>query len=603
MTRKNCVLGIFTTAVLLLSPDGTSAAKQSRDVLPASTKFSLSVANQQQFNDRLATTGLGKMLLDPALKPFLNDLPRQMRSEASGHPLGVLWIDLGVESGDIKDLSEGEVAWALVHSKGDKPSRVLMADVTNREKQVEVLLQKITASMGKQKARKTGTNAGATAVIVFNIPAAGNSAARKLVYFQKDDQLVFTEAVGVAQVLLENLGKDSAESLAKQGGYQQVIKQCKDSAGDVAPDAVLYLVPFEFSEALRELSPKQDNRADDSLAVARKHNFDAISAAGSFIKVGQGPFDFHLRIAVHAPQPWKNGMRICRFPNGQLAPAAWVGGDNSSYSMMNADFAALAKYVGPLFDDVYGEGEEGLYDDLKNTLLEDPDGPQIDIDKELYGRLSQQVSFVTRNQLPVTPDSPQKIIAIPTKDEKGLVEAVKKTLQGISEIEVRKVAGHEAYFGYEVDAETKEKPTFIACVAKDHLFLATDTAVLEHTLTAAKSQKPLSSNVDYQKLLTHWKQIDESASFRQFARLQDSLHVNYELFRQGKSPSSSKTYGGLLQNIVAGESPPVEKPKIDGSKLPAFDAVRQYFGLAGITGRTTSTGWFLHGFILKHDAE
>jgi hypothetical protein len=30
---------------------------------------------------------LGKLLSDPAMKPFLDDLPRQLRAEASNHPL------------------------------------------------------------------------------------------------------------------------------------------------------------------------------------------------------------------------------------------------------------------------------------------------------------------------------------------------------------------------------------------------------------------------------------------------------------------------------------------------------------------------------------
>jgi hypothetical protein len=109
----------------------------------------------------------------------------------------------------------------------------------------------------------------------------------------------------------------------------------------------------------------------------------------------------------------------------------------------------------------------------------------------------------------------------------------------------------------------------------------------------------LSSHDDYQSLSPHWQQLGETASFQQFGRLHESLHVNYELFRQGKAPSPKKTYRGLLHNIVAGESPPLKQPKIDGSKLPPFDAVKKYFGLSGIAGKTTDTGWFLHGFVLK----
>ena len=133
MMRKIPVLTMLITVSLLLSWPEVCAAKPFKDVLPAATKFSWSVTNQQEFQDRLSTTELGKMLSDPALKPFLDDLPRQLSSEASDHPLGVLWIDLGVGSADLKDLSEGEVTWALVHANGGVPVRVLMVDVAGRK--------------------------------------------------------------------------------------------------------------------------------------------------------------------------------------------------------------------------------------------------------------------------------------------------------------------------------------------------------------------------------------------------------------------------------------------------------------------------------------
>ena len=84
-----------------------------------------------------------------------------------------------------------------------------------------------------------------------------------------------------------------------------------------------------------------------------------------------------------------------------------------------------------------------------------------------------------------------------------------------------------------------------------------------------------------------------------FGRLQDATRVNYELFRQGKQPNSGKSFKGLLNNIAAGEPPEMEAPKLDGSKLPAFDEVQQYFGLAALAGVATDDGWFLDGFILK----
>ena len=92
-----------------------------------------------------------------------------------------------------------------------------------------------------------------------------------------------------------------------------------------------------------------------------------------------------------------------------------------------------------------------------------------------------------------------------------------------------------------------------------------------------------------------------AASFRQFGRLEESLRVYYELFRQGKSPAPNKTYRGLLQGMLTGETSPPSLPKVDGSKLPPFDSVKEYLGLSGVVGKTTETGWFLHAIVLKKE--
>jgi hypothetical protein len=122
---------------------------------------------------------------------------------------------------------------------------------------------------------------------------------------------------------------------------------------------------------------------------------------------------------------------------------------------------------------------------------------------------------------------------------------------------------------------------------------ATDLKILEDALDMADG-KSMADHADYKRLSPR---KDVCVQF--FGRLQDSTRVNYELFRQGKKPNGGKSFRGLLNNIATGEPPEIEDPKLDGSKLPAFDEVQRYFGLAALVGIATDDGWFLDGFILK----
>ena len=55
---------LFTVGLPLSTRTSSGAQSHRAQVLPASTKFLLSVANQQKFNELLATTELGKLLSD-----------------------------------------------------------------------------------------------------------------------------------------------------------------------------------------------------------------------------------------------------------------------------------------------------------------------------------------------------------------------------------------------------------------------------------------------------------------------------------------------------------------------------------------------------------
>jgi hypothetical protein len=46
----------------------------------------------------------------------------------------------------------------------------------------------------------------------------------------------------------------------------------------------------------------------------------------------------------------------------------------------------------------------------------------------------------------------------------------------------------------------------------------------------------------------------------------------------------------------------LRKQRVDGSKLPNFEAVRRYFGPAGRVMRSEKDGWFMSGAVLNKEA-
>lgn len=614
MARNTLTIPATIAALLLLvngifHPEPILAAKPSESVLPASTKFSLSIANQQEFNKRIATTQLGKLLRDPAMQPFLVDLPRQLREKATSNPLGALWIDLGIASDDYENLTNGQVTWALIHPQGERPSRLFLADVTGRSEQAQTLLRKVEAAMLKNKARKSMSDVEGTNLISFEIPVSNTLINRKVLFFQKDNLLVVADSESAVQQILVNLNIDSSETLGQQPAYQAVINTCQKRTVEQPPSVIIYLKPLDLADALQALSSEPDKHTAKALLVARKHNFDAIQAVGSFISIDEGDYDYYLRTFVYAPKPWENGMRICSLPNQKLVLPTWVDASCHSVTMLNFDFTNFAKYFGPLFDDVYGDGEEGLYDDLKETFAEDPDGPKVDIDTELFQVLTPQTNLLAYDKLPVTSDSPQRLIAYSTSDEKALSATVEKSLAWDPSTEASEVDSHKVFLSYPQSTDDDfgiaaaqlsklRSPSFVTSVANKQLMFGTDIAILEKGLSAT-STTPMASDSDYIRVAAHLKGLGDETCLQHFTRLRDAIQVPYELFQECKMPDGGRTYQGLISSIALGELPEVEIPQLDGSKLPDFEMVEQYFGLAGLVGISTDEGWYLEGFLLK----
>ena len=81
---------------------------------------------------------------------------------------------------------------------------------------------------------------------------------------------------------------------------------------------------------------------------------------------------------------------------------------------------------GPLFDELFGQGEAGVWQEVLDGLKDDPKGPQIDLREELIKHLGQRVSMLTDYQLPITTTSERLLFAIEVKNAKAVAAAIEK---------------------------------------------------------------------------------------------------------------------------------------------------------------------------------
>ncbi len=112
--------------------------------------------------------------------------------------------------------------------------------------------------------------------------------------------------------------------------------------------------------------------------------------------------------------------------------------------------------------------------------------------------------------------------------------------------------------------------------------------------------RPLKTQPDYQRISTAKETEMGSAPICGWRVNRSALayRAQYELFKQGKLQGGKGMFATALENLLETKSE-IEQPKkaiVDGSKLPAFDAISKYLQPSGTYIRTLDNGWSYGSF-------
>lgn len=605
------------------------ATPASETLLPNTTKAYVSVANVEEFQAAFDKTQMGQLANDPAMKPFVDDLKRQLTEQwtKTHEKLGIGWEDLeGVPS--------GEVAMALLLPSETKDAVVVLADVTGRDAKTAELLKKIDENMATRKAVKSERAVRGTNLVIYNIPKREDIPERQVGYFVKDNLLAASDDLAVLEsVLIRTEGAKQDDTLATLSAYDAIMKRCQQAAGEMKPQARWFLEPFGYADAMRLDQPKK--RGTDMLKILRTEGFTAIQGVGGFVNLATDKYELVHRTFIHAPGNQAEGAerfelsaRMLKFPNGgEFTPPAWVPRDLASYIAVNVDTKNAFENSKTLVNQVVGDE---VFEDVLESIKTDENGPMIDIRKDLIAYLGDRITVISDLQVPITPKSERLLIAVDTKDEKHLADVIRDWMETDPDTRKREIAGHVVWEIVDeqaelpmitienspldrpsVDEEMEEEeeralpPNSAVTVAHGYLMVATHIDILTKVLTEFENGPKLADSADYKRVAQDLAGIAQPEQFGQaFTRTDEAYRGTYELLRTGKMPESESMMGKLLNSLMGEQKEGVLRPqRLDGSKLPEYDMVRRYLGPAGMTMTTEPTGWLLTGFTLTKEVE
>jgi hypothetical protein len=636
-------MACFAGILLAASTAFSQAALRSEALLPDTTKGFVSTFDLARVSAQWEKTQVGQLMKDPMMKPFSEDLQDQMQERfAEAH------VKLGLTWDDIKGVPSGEVAAARIQPAPGKAALAIVMDVTGRRPQAEGLVKKAAENLVKSGAKASVKAVGADRIHRFDLPKDDGKAEQMYAfYFLSDTWLIVSDSEMVIGAVIDRAaGKKAGRTLGDVEAFQKTMARCQKEVGQQVPQIRWFVEPFGYYEVLDVVNPERftkQRKGKSMFQVLKETGFTAIQGAGGFVdfsvpdpRVLSGGYEVLHRTAVYAPPPYQQAAKMMVLPNAKdLAPQPWVPRDVATYTTIYVDVQNAFNHFGPLYDALFGNGAKGVWDDTLGGLIQDPNGPQIDLNKELVAHLGQRLTTISDYELPITPTSERLLYAIETRDEKAAAAGIEKWFRNDKTVQKRQFGDFVIWESVPAPArrplrnpnvvgpplpgaqplpnlgpkrpgrqpaQQKLLPTAAVTVAHNQLFIASHIEFLQKALAQGQNpQDSLGQRLDFKLVdatLNQFGVPDNCA--RLFSRTDEEYRPTYELVKQGKMPESKTMLGRALNRFMgAGKQGVVRKQEIDGAKLPNYDVVRRCLGPAGTLAYGEAEGWFLIGFTLK----
>jgi hypothetical protein len=640
---RTALFSICTLVSLVTLTAQAPAAQPTESLLPATTKGFMSTHDVDEVRAKFNETQLGEMVADPVMKPFIDDLRKQIgaKLEKAGKRLGVKWEDM-------EGVYAGESTLALIQpDPKDKNSHatVLIVDITGKHDKADELLAKIDKNQKAGKAVRSEHKFGGVTMTVYTQPlAAGEKVAETSYYFIKDETLVISDHKATSKGIVGRFGGNATDSLATVDAFKFSMERNIKEAGGNRHHVRWFVEPFGYLEASRAANGGRKKRGTDLLKILPAQGFNAVQGFGGYVFFATGSEEVLHRTYVYAPAvkrpaaapPNKDkydlSMRMMNFPNGgDLEPQKWAMSDVGGYLTLNWKMQDAFKYSETLVDAI--AGDKGVFDEMWESMKRDVHGPKIDIYAELIDHLGERATLLTDITVPVHLKSERQMMFIEVTNPAIVAKTVEKAFkddpaatkrifkgQTIWEIEQEKTLAEDDELMIEgagfvkadvkdgdkkKDEEEEDKPVLpnmAVTVFEGHLVVSTHMSFVEQLVTRAKDPNNLAKMEDFKRVHAALEKRGMNAantSIRYFNRTDETFRHTYEMIKINKLPESESMFARILNAMLSEDEDVLRKPEIDGTKLPNFDLVKKYLGPGGTFVTSEEEGWYVVGTLLK----
>jgi hypothetical protein len=416
----------------------------------------------------------------------------------------------------------------------------------------------------------------------------------EIVFFEKDNTLVFTTSLDAAKAMLAAWEGKNKKTLSENPTYATVMSRCRGSR-DETPQILFYL---DIQNYLKMMEKIMSGEGAIMMAMMPALGLDGLLGIGGGVVLDDSRFDSVIHAHLALDNPRSGVLKVIALKPGPTKPEYWVPADAVNYTTFHWDFQKSVEALAKVIDSYMGEGTTKRYmtEEFKRRS-------NVDLEKDVLPTLDGRVTMFSWIQRPITEDSNQSVIALKLKD----VEKIKQATDRLGEANPfmftkANYAGRTYYYKDLKKFKYKPGPFEYTCfgIVDDYLVWGSLPPIYEKVLlTAAQGKTSLGDEPDFKLVMSKIQRLSGEAppAMVAFERQDERLRYFYDLaLSEGarKGMKKEAEHNPFFKWLNTG---------MESNPLPPFEALRKYLAPGGSIIIDDETGIHYMYFTLKRKPE
>jgi hypothetical protein len=576
------------------------AATPPERIVPDTTILLFKLNDAKSFREAFRASQYGQLWNDPGLKEFRDEFAVKLEEAGKG-----LKDRIGVTIKELVEIPQGTVAIAAIGRDDPKlpVAGVLLADAGENEKKLVEVLSKANKQAEDNGAKiSTESFNGLTLHIIQFPPKKPNEAKEKAADPDKlppAPPMVWTNAgsqffIGSDLEVVKDLAahRDGRENaLAANESFIKTQAKIDSSKAQVTWFVELSKV---VKLVLKAGSRGGDAEGQQNQVLVQELGIDGLKSVGGSFNLGTGGYDSISKTFFLAPKPVKGLLKIFSLPPLALRPEAWVPATVASYQTLSFDldnaYTAIEDLVNKMF-------QPGMINVLEQQLVGPQGGQPLSFQNDLFGPLGDRITIISDFKKPIKDDSQRMLLAVALEDGKAFQNTFTRILELAQLAPQKREFQGTTIYDFPINLPNPNgggnvqgiKGPISLAIAKETLFVTTDTTLLEQVLRPGNAS--LADSTNYQTVA---KEYPEKASAISYVRPEESARLSYDLVKNGQ-------FKKAIQQAAAGRGKELGDlvKLLPTDKLPDFSVFAKYLSLGGGFSVTDDDGFTMTGFTLR----